>query len=535
VRIVYAPPASVGKYGGDIDNWMWPRHTGDFTFYRVYQSPDGEPAAYSEANVPLECDTWLRVAEEDLSPGDPAFIIGFPGVTTRYRTSHDVEWTLHKRYIPRIKMYRELLDIMEEMTADSKKAEIRLSSLNASINNYMKKYQGNVDGMLGTGFIDKKREEEAKIREFIVGDRRLRRRYSGIYEDMEELIRERESFYEYDRILDNFGYYSGLLYYLADYAYEVAKEREKPEQDRDPEFSEKRVKEFVERIPYRYLSFYEPYDERVLVRAIREAKDAPEGFYFFELPEDPATWVDRAYRNTELKDPEYVKDLFSMRASRIESLDDPIVQLAVSLYPPKFEKEERMRNWNARMNELRERYLEVLDVYYDHPLYPDATGTMRFTYGTVKGYQPRDAVRYLPFTTLSGVIAKDRDEEPFDMPDELAELQRSADLNRWTDPELGDVPSCFLMTGDITNGNSGSAVMNRHGALIGLAFDGNYEAMTSDWRFQKEIQRVIAVDIRYVLFLTRKFAGAQWVLEEMGLAGEAIALLKGRSATALIA
>ncbi len=517
VRIVYAPPASIGKYGGDTDNWMWPRHTGDFTFLRVYQSPDGEAAEYSETNVPLNCDTWLRVADEDLSAGDPAFILGFPGRTTRYRTSRDVEYTLNKFYIPRIDMYEELLGIMEEVTEENPQGEIRLASLNASINNMMKKYQGNVDGMLETGFIERKKAEEDKIRQFIASDRRLNRRYADLYKEMFKLIEERASYEVYDDILDSFGYYSGLLYYLADYAYEVAREREKPEADRDPEFSETRVKEFVKRIPYRYLSFYEPYDKRVLLRALRKAESAPDGFHFFELPEDPGEWVESAYAESKLKDAEFAQEIFSMSASEIEDLNDPVVQLAVSLYAPKFEKRERNRNWSAHMNDLRQQYIEVLDIYYDKPLYPDATGTLRFTYGTVKGYQPRDAVWYLPFTTLSGVIAKNTGEAPFDMPEKLAELKRSDDLGPWTDPELEDVPCCFLMTGDITNGNSGSAVMNRHGELIGLAFDGNYEAMTSDWRFQEAIQRAIVVDIRYVLFVTRKFAGAQRILDEMGM------------------
>ena len=164
------------------------------------------------------------------------------------------------------------------------------------------------------------------------------------------------------------------------------------------------------------------------------------------------------------------------------------------------------------MNELREQYMELLAIYTEKPQYPDATGTMRFTYGYVEGYSPRDAVYYEPFTTLSGVIAKNTDIEPFNMPAKLGEI---SDFGRWIDPELKDVPSCFLITTDITNGNSGSSVMNRKGELIGLAFDGNYEAMTSDWMFLPDIQRTIVVDIRYVLFVTEKFAGGTWIVEEV--------------------
>lgn len=517
IRIVYAPPESIGKYGGDVDNWMWPRHTGDFTFIRIYTAPDGSPAKYDSMNVPLKSPLYLKLSSEDISDGDPAFIIGFPGYTSRYRTAADIKYTLNKHYIPQIEKYQKLLNIIAELIHENPEAEFRLASIDASINNVMKKYQGNVDGMLETDFIEAKQNEEAELQRYIEADRKRSGRYGDILDGIKNLYKERETFENGDKVLDLFGYYSGTLYYLADYAYYVAKERDKPERDREPDFSEKRIQEFVERLPYRYLSFYEPYDRRSLQLAIEEAKNIPESVYFYEFPENTEAWVKTAYRQTRLKDEDYTKRLFSMSSSQIEALQDPIVQLAVSLYPPKLEKRERMRNWNAKMHDYRLRYLEVLESFKGKALYPDATSTMRFTYGTIKGYQPKDAVWYLPFSTLSGVIAKNTGKEPFNMPAKLKELYLKGDSGRWQDPELNDVPSCFLMTGDITGGNSGSAVMNRNGELIGLAFDGNYEAMTSDWQFQEAIQRTIAVDIRYVMFITEKFAGADWILQEMGL------------------
>jgi len=516
VRIVYAPPLSIGKYGGDIDNWMWPRHTGDFTFLRIYTDPEGNPAKFDSVNVPLKAASWLKVSSEDLSDGDPAFIIGFPGNTSRYLSAADVEFTLNKHYIPQIEKFKTLLGIMEEMAAVDANAAIRLANSNAGINNIMKKYQGNVDGMRDLDFIAAKRAEEAEIRRFIDSDKKRRERYGDILSGIETLYRERGNFEASDNVLNAFGYYSGLLYYLADYAYEVAKEREKQVQDRAPEFSEIRVREFVERLNYQYLS-YEPYDQRALLLALQTAGSAPEGMFFFSVPGDPENWVKNAYKKTRLGDPEYMRRLFFMNSAQIEALQDPIIQLAVSLYAPKFEQKERMRHWDARMHDYRLRYLELLESFRGKALYPDATGTMRFSYGTVKGYQPRDAVWYLPFSTLSGVIAKDSGIPPFDMPSELRDIRNSGKPGPWIDPDLQDVPCCFLMTGDITNGNSGSAVMNRRGELIGLAFDGNYEAMTSDWMFQEAIQRTIAVDIRYVLFITQKYAKAQWIIDEMGL------------------
>lgn len=513
VRIVYAPPEAIGKYGGDIDNWMWPRHTGDFTFYRVYQGPDSMSARYAPENIPLNVDTWLKVSTEDLSVGDPTFIIGFPGVTTRYRTAADIEYSVNRIYLPYIAKYKDLLAIMERLFEKDPEAKIRLSSMHASLNNYMKKYQGNIDGFTKSHFIDEKKAEETALNNFVNNDNKLKKRFIHLFTNMPKLLKEKESFYAYDSILDNFGYYSGTLYYLADYAYEVARERAKPEADRDPDFSEKRVREFIEKMKYRFYSYYAPYDQKALAYALKKAALAPDGFYYFNLPANPDTWVVDAYSKTKLGNPEYIDRLFSMRASQIEELDDPIVQLAVSLYAPKFEKKERLRNWDARINDLREQYIELLGIYSRSPQYPDASGTIRFTYGTVEGYTPSDGIYYKPFTTFSGMIAKNTDIYPFNMPSEMSKIK---DLGKWVDPELNDVPSCFLLTTDITNGNSGSSIMNRNGELIGLAFDGNYEAMTSDWMFQPEIQRTIGVDIRYILFITEKFAGANWIIEEMG-------------------
>ena len=512
VRIVYAPPESIGKYGGDIDNWIWPRHTGDFTFYRVYMGPDSLPAKYAEDNIPLIVDNWLKVATEDLKIGDPGFVMGFPGVTTRYRTADDIEHSLKFLYHPYIEKYRDFLDIIEDIYEKDPEARMRLASTYAGISNYMKKYQGNVDGFIETDFIGQHRAIENELKDFIASDNKLKKRYSHLLDDMNALIKEKESYYDYDSILDGFGYYSGTLFYLANKAYDNAREREKPEADRDPDFSEKRNREFVERAQYRFYSYYEDYDKKVLEYALNMAKNAPEGFYFFDLPANTTQWVNKAYAKTKLADYEYIQRLFEMRASQIEALDDPIVQLAVKLYAPKFEKKERMKNWNAKMNDLREQYMELLAIYTKKPQYPDATGSMRFTYGHVEGYSPRDAVYYQPFTTLSGVIAKNTEQEPFNMPAKLAQI---TDIDDYIDPELNDVPCCFLMTTDITNGNSGSSVMNRKGELIGLAFDGNYEAMTSDWMFLPEIQRTIVVDIRYVLFVTDKFAGGTWIVEEV--------------------
>jgi len=523
VRIVFAPPAAIGQYGGDIDNWMWPRHTGDFTYLRVYQAPDGSGAKYSPDNIPVRSPNYLRVATSDLKPDDVTFILGFPGRTMRYRSSYSVDWNLNRNYIPSVVRFREILDIIGSLSEDNQEARLKLANYDAGINNVMKNYQGNIDGMRKTGFIDKKRRFEKELMDFINSKRKLKKQYGSVLDDIAAQYAMLEENFEYDQALKNFGgYFNGVLMYQASKAYEVARERAKPEAERRPEFSEKRVKESIDRIDFAFLRFYEPFEKIMLVRALEQAAKLPEDHRIEELDfilkgsDSIEEWVERAFAQTGLKDVEYVKDLYNKTAEEIAALDDPLINLAVKLYDPKDRVYKEGIVWNSRIKDLRKKYIDALIAWKGRNFYPDANGTIRFTYGRVKGYKPADAVWYEPFTTLKGVVEKDTGEEPFDNPAKLTELSRSGDYGRWADPELGDVPVCFLNECDITGGNSGSAVMNSRGELIGLAFDGNYEAMTSDWLYDPELQRTIAVDIRYVLFITEKFAGADYLLKEFG-------------------
>ncbi|MGC9364018.1 MAG: S46 family peptidase [Fidelibacterota bacterium] len=524
VRIVFAPPASIGNYGGDIDNWMWPRHTGDFTYLRVYQAPDGSGARYSQENVPVQPENYLRIARSDLQNGDMTFILGFPGRTMRYRSSYSVEWNLNRMYIPTIERFRSILDVIEEMSAASQEAKLKLAGYDAGLNNTMKNFQGNVDGMRSSNFIEKKKAFEADLMNFINSKRKLRKQYGDILDEIGKLYTELESSYAYDQVLGNFGGYTiGVLYNLGSNAYDVARERAKPEDERRPEFSEKRVRDNMQNLEYSYLRFYEPFDKIMLVRALQEADGLSEDQRITELDYilkgdmGIEQWVDKAFAGTGLKDIEYVKGLYEKTPEEIEALGDPLIDLAVRLYPAKDRKYEKSKVWNARIQDLRKRYIDALYAWKGSSLYPDANSTIRFTYGKVNGYSPADGVWYRPFTTLSGVVAKHTGEEPFDSPLRLRELAQMRDFGRWLDPELKDVPVCFLAECDITGGNSGSAVMNARGELIGLAFDGNYEAMTSDWLYNTELQRTIVVDIRYVMFITEKFAGADYLIQEMKL------------------
>jgi hypothetical protein len=523
VRVVYAPPDSIGTYGGDIDNWMWPRHTGDFTYLRVYMAPDGSGAKYSPDNIPVKPKNYLRVAKDHLKDGDFTFILGFPGTTTRWRTSNSVGWNLKYNYPETIQNFKELIELMAMHTKDSEEGRIRVASLDSGLNNTMKNSQGKIDGMIKTNFLERKKMFEKDLMSFIESKPELKEKYGDILDRIKAQYTELAKLKAKDDAMGLFGFSNGVLSSLASQIYGTAREREKPDEERAPYFTERSVEQTVKNLHLRYFSYYEPVDKAMLKRVLGIVKDLPDGQriegleYLFSGSRSIDDFVEEAYTKTELMDVEYARSLFDKSSKELEALGDPLINMAAKMYDETEALLKRTEKFNANIISLRKEYIDALYEWKGEGLYPDANGTMRFTFGHVAGYRPADAVWYEPFTTLKGVVEKDTGEFPFDNPDKLNDLWEKKDFGQWADSRLDDVPVAFTHRCDITGGNSGSPVMNAKGELVGLAFDGNYEAMTGDWQYDYEIQRTISVNIKYVLFITEKFAGANFILKEMGL------------------
>ncbi|HLP59378.1 MAG TPA: S46 family peptidase [Candidatus Deferrimicrobium sp.] len=527
VRVVYVPPESIGNYGGEIDNWMWPRHTGDFSFMRIYMAPNGSGRAFNKENVPYKSKYWLKIAQDGLKNGDQTFVMGYPGRTTRYRTSDDVDDSLNHVYPLRIKYFKEIIDMLDIFAKDSQVAGAKVAGMSKGLNNSMKNYQGNVDGMKRTNFVRQKIDFENQFMAFLKTDEKLYKKYGRVLEKIKDHYDSLAKYQALDdvlRMVISRVSLNGLALSTAQKAYYTAMERSKPVHLQDPNFSEKDITRWVERLQFSYMSLYEPADKALLKKWLKWADQLPVELRLKGLDEILKTsgktidqWVDEAYEKSKMTDVTFAKSLFNKKVKELEALNDPFVDLAKKLYPDEEAFRERDRKNAAVLEELRKEYINALYAWKGSNLYPDANGTIRFSYGGVEGYSPRDAVYYEPFTTIKGMLEKDTGQKPFDMPEVLKDLYAKKDFGRWIHPGMDDISIAFTHTVDSTGGNSGSPVMNTKGEMVGILFDGNYEAMTCDWQYDSNIQRTISADIRFVMFITEKFAKAHAILKEMGL------------------
>lgn len=524
VRLVYSPPLSIGEFGGETDNWMWPRHTGDFSFLRVYASPDGTGKEYSSGNVPYKPKVWLKAAKDGLKEGDFTFILGYPGTTTRYRTSNSVNWNLNVNYPFSIKNFREIIELSQNMTKNDQEGKIKVANLVKGLANAMKNYEGKVAGMKKTNFLQKKIDFEKEFTSWVNSDQNRVSKYGDIFKIDDELYNNIAKTKDRDLVFGNFQGLSGTLLSIASRIYDYKYQLEKPENERLPGYTERNLQEAFNNLEYVYSGYYEPVDKAMLVRSLKMAYELPQSqrikgleYIFSDKSKTIEQFVDDAYKSSKFMDYDYTKGLIKLSVKELEALNDPFIKMAAYMEPESNEILKNSLEFNAKVTDLRKRYLDGLFEWKGTGMYPDANRTLRFTSGNIKGYSPADGVLYSPFTTLKGVIQKNTGEEPFNVPDKLVELYNKKDFGRWEDPRLKDVPVAFTHQCDITGGNSGSPVMNAKGELIGLCFDGNYEGMISDWQYDYDLQRVISVDIRYVLFVTEKFSNAGFILNEMGI------------------
>ena len=513
VRLVGTPPSSIGKYGGETDNWMWPRHTGDFSIFRVYADKENRPADYSPENRPYQAETHLAISTQGYEEGDFAFIMGFPGSTERYMTSYEIDYMLEVDNPQRIYIRGERQAILKEDMLASDRVRIQYASKYASSSNYWKNSIGMSRGLLRLHVKESKQAQEASFQAWAEANTLPEERY------MEALDMIRRS-------VEGAAYARSQSQYLRE-AFIAAVEII------SPAYSFAKLEEFdAERRAYAreamanwYKDYNAPTDRKVAKRMLTIARENMK-----VLPSIFTEVIDKRFKGSIEA---YVDDLYDR--SIFTSLDkvnklidnydklskklekDPAVLLAKSVFELYAQMVAESSNYEELFKDGHRLYIAGLMLQHPEKAWAsDANFTLRLTYGQVLPYRPADGVRYNHYTTLKGVMEKEDPQNPseFFVPERLKELYAARDYGRWADAQ-GEMPVAFLANCDITGGNSGSPIMNRRGELIGLAFDGNWEAMSGDVAFEPELQRTISVDVRYVLFIIDKFAGASWLLDEM--------------------
>jgi hypothetical protein len=522
VRLVGAPPESIGKFGADTDNWMWPRHTGDFSIFRVYTGPDGKPADYSPENIPLKPKHFLPVSLNGYEKEDFSMVLGFPGGTTRYMTSFEAQRLLDIDHPTRIKIRGIKQEIMmADMQADPK-VRIQYSSKYSRSSNYWKYSIGQSQGLENLQVVDKKKAQEAAF-DLWVHENQDREEMYGDALDMIRTGVEDSRVYEHA-----WQYLLECIYLGMESVNQGFALRELHGVLSQDEVNQEALDAITAGMKESAADFYKDYnaptDKKIMKAMLHLLLEDVDPQY---LP-DFVTQVNSKYKGNIDKyvDKYFDKSIIVDQERFMEFLDDPSLRklekdptyIAVSTFFEKFNTmRAAMMAYSEKIQEGSRLYIKgLIEMYPGRDFYPDANSTMRLTYGTVGDYEPRDAVLYEHYTTLEGVMEKeDPDNYEFVVSPKLKELYKTKDYGPYGVD--GVMPVCFTTNNDITGGNSGSPVINAKGELIGVAFDGNWEAMSGDVAFEPELQKCINVDIRYVLFVIDKYAGATHLIEEMKL------------------
>lgn len=519
VRMVYAPPDSVGNYGDEIDNWMWPRHSGDFALLRAYVAPDGSSVPYSEGNVPYQPPAHLEIDTTGAQAGEFVMVAGFPGRTGRYRPARSVRYARDVQYPTRIELYTDLIDILREESDRDPEAAARLRAPIGYLGNGLKKSRGMLDGFRTSDALERKEAADAALAEWVAADLKRQRTYGPTLARLDAMQAEKEALWQQEFLTSMLVGSSDLLSDIHR-AWRLSGERERPDTERDSGYRERDIERLKARSRRLDRQLWLPADRATFKRVLREVvlldgtAAVPEVDAWLAAHGGIDAAMDLLFDDPLWLDTDARLGLYDQRRDVLALSDDPWVSLARAVDAPLARARVRSVEHRGAMLALAPVRMEAIRAMSEGPIYPDANGTLRVTYGQVKGVSPRDGIIYAPHTTVDGVVAKAGD-WPYNAPKALLDAAPNAPSTRWSDAELGDVPVNFLTDLDTTGGNSGSATLNAKGELVGLIFDGTYESMTGDWAFDPDQVRSIHVDIRYLLWMLESVENAAHIVQEM--------------------
>jgi hypothetical protein len=532
VRLVYAPAEGIGVFGGETDNWRWPRHTGDWSFLRAYVAKDGTPAAFSKENVPFKPKHWLPVSRQGIKPGDLVFVAGYPGRTQRHQTYDQVkettEWTM-PRYI---RLAQEQLAILSQLSKQDKAVAIKVAGRVQGLNNSLTNQRGMLEGLVKGGSLARKQAQEKELVAWIAADPARQKKYGDVLPALRSLQAESEKTRERRAVMANLA---GASTYLgaAEMLYRLSVERPKPDMEREAGFQQRdwpRFRESQERMQRTMdatadrallrwamgLATALPADQRI--PALDQAAGLKAGMPKADAEKAIDVYLEGLFAGTRLGDRDYRLSLLDKSTADLVATRDSFVLLAAALAPLEEADREALKTQAGARARLMPRYMEALLAKAGGLVAPDANSTLRVTYGQVKGVDAKDGIYYKPQTTLAGIVEKHTGEGDFDAPAvqlEAIKALRSGKKSPYADSALGDVPVNFLSTVDTTGGNSGSPTLNGKGELVGLLFDGTYESVASNFLFDPVTTRSIHVDSRYMLWNMAEVDGAARLVDEM--------------------
>lgn len=523
VRLVYVPARSIGEYGGELDNWVWPRHSGDFAFLRAYVAPDGSAAEYSENNVPYKPAKFLKVNPKGVKENDFVFVLGYPGRTYRHQPAKFFQYheEFYLKYIS--EMYDWQINKMNEMSKGNDSLEIKYAGKIKSLANTTKNFKGKLQGFRRAGLTRQKFDDEKQLELFISADPALRNKYSDVIPRINTL---------YDEIIANaprnlwydFVYSTvPALQFAATIDNYADSYNALPTDSAKKDFIAKQ-KPRLEQMLNRYIGSYDkPFELAAFQMLLQQAQQLNAQNKVTTIDEllakkvDLTAFANQLYTKSIFTNPAKVKALFDKDITKLFALKDPMKTFASSLNAEMNPEDEKDRKRESELNLLMAKYVDAKSIFKQKQFIPDANGTLRFTYGTVKGYMPNDGEWNKPFTTLTGVIEKESAE--YELLAVIKELHQARDYGNFMHPDLNDLPVNILYNLDTTGGNSGSPVMNAYGELIGVNFDRAYTATINDYAWNETYSRSVAVDIRYVLWVLQKVAKADALLTEMQIDG----------------